>query len=113
MAEIFRGGNITITLCHGKIEVPPVEIRSKIIVGYHGSLIGGRKGTTKPTAVSESDTHGLVYGTKSASSFEGAGLASNRTSSELVPANQCLSLTLLESHLRRFHLILSENYTQP
>ena len=34
-------------LCHGKIEVPPVEIRSKIIVEYHGSLLGGHKGITK------------------------------------------------------------------
>ena len=47
VAEIFRGGNITITLCHGKIEVPPVEIRPKIISKYHGSLIGGHKGITK------------------------------------------------------------------
>ena len=31
MAEIFRGGNITIALSHRKIEVPPVEIRPKII----------------------------------------------------------------------------------
>ena len=43
VAEIFRGGNITITLCHGKIEVPPVEIRQKVIAEYHGS----HKGITK------------------------------------------------------------------
>ena len=47
VAEISRGGNITITLCHGKIEVPPVETRPKIIAEYHGSLIGGHKGITK------------------------------------------------------------------
>ena len=47
VAEIFRGGNITITLCHGKIEVPPVEIRPNIIAEYRGSLIGGHKGITK------------------------------------------------------------------
>ena len=38
VAEIFRGGNITITLSHGKIEVPPVEIRPKIIAEYHAAL---------------------------------------------------------------------------
>ena len=46
MAEIFRGGNITITICHGKIEVLPVEIWSKF-AEYHGSLKGGHKGITK------------------------------------------------------------------
>ena len=40
-------GDITITLCHGKIEVPPEEIRPQIIKEYHGSLIGGHKGITK------------------------------------------------------------------
>ena len=47
IAEIFQGENITITLCHGKIKVSPVEIRPKIIAEYHGSLIGGHKGITK------------------------------------------------------------------
>ena len=27
VAEISRGVNITLTLCHGKFEVPPLEIR--------------------------------------------------------------------------------------
>ena len=47
MVEIFQGGNITIPLCHGKIEVLPVEMQPKIIAEYHGSLIGGHKGITK------------------------------------------------------------------
>ena len=39
-AEIF-------SLCHGEIEVPPLEIRPRIIAEYHGSLVGGRKNITK------------------------------------------------------------------
>lgn len=38
---------ITITLCHGKIEVPPNELHPKIISEYHSSLIRGHKGITK------------------------------------------------------------------
>ena len=38
-AEIFRGGNVTITLCRGKIEVSPVGIRSKIMAEkYQGAI---------------------------------------------------------------------------
>ena len=47
LSRIFRGGNVTITLCHGIIEVPPLEIRPKIIKEYYNSLIGGHKGITK------------------------------------------------------------------
>ena len=47
LSKIFRCGDITITLCHGKIEVPPAEIRPQIIKEYHSSLIGGHKGITK------------------------------------------------------------------
>ena len=47
LPEIFRGGDITVTLCHGKIEVPPPEVRPKIIAEYHDSLIGGHKGINK------------------------------------------------------------------
>ena len=47
VAEIFRGSNITINLCHEKIEVPPVEIRPNIIAEYHNSLIAGHKGIKK------------------------------------------------------------------
>ena len=47
LAEIFRCGTILITLCHGRIEVPPDELRPDIIAEYHGSLIGGHKGVTK------------------------------------------------------------------
>ena len=47
LSKVFRGGNITVTLCHGKIQVPPPELRPKIIEEYHSSLIGGHKGVTK------------------------------------------------------------------
>ena len=47
VAEIFRGINITITLCHGKMEAPPLEIRLKIVAEYHGSFTGGHKGITR------------------------------------------------------------------
>ncbi|XP_051155718.1 uncharacterized protein LOC127278183 [Leptopilina boulardi] len=47
LAGIFRGGDIKITLCHGKIEVPAEKLRPKIIAEFHGSLIGGHKGITK------------------------------------------------------------------
>ena len=47
LSEIFRGGDITVTLCHGKIQVPHYEKRHKIIEEYHSSLIGGHKGITK------------------------------------------------------------------
>ena len=51
MAELvtnaFQNSNVVVTLCHGKIEVPPPELREKIIAEYHGSLIGGHKGVTK------------------------------------------------------------------
>ena len=46
-AEIFRGGNITITHSHGKIEVPPIEIKPKIIAESDGSHIGCHKSITK------------------------------------------------------------------
>ena len=65
VAEIFRDSNITLILCHGKIEVPTLEMRPKIITEYHDSLIGGHKGTTKTyRAASGNDTHDSVYGTK-------------------------------------------------
>ena len=47
LSEIFRGGDITVTLCHGKIQVPPPEMRPKIIEEYHCSIIEGHKGITK------------------------------------------------------------------
>ena len=47
LSQIFRSGDITFTLCHGRIEDPPVEMRPKIIGEYHNSLIGGHKGITK------------------------------------------------------------------
>ena len=40
LSEIFWGGDITVTLCHGQIEVPPPEVRPKIIAEYHDSLTG-------------------------------------------------------------------------
>ena len=46
LTKVFRCGDVTITLFHGKIEVPPIEMRPKIISEYHGSLIGGHKGIT-------------------------------------------------------------------
>ena len=46
LTKIFRCGDVTITLCHGKMEVPPIEMRPKIITEYHGSLIE-HKGITK------------------------------------------------------------------
>ena len=36
-----------ITLCHRKIEVPPLEDRQRIIKKYHSNLVGGHKGITK------------------------------------------------------------------
>ena len=47
LSEIFRDGDITVTLCLGKIEVPPPEVSPKIIAEYHESLIGCHKGITK------------------------------------------------------------------
>ena len=47
LSEIFRGGDITVTLCHGKIQVPTPKMRPKIIEEYHSSLIGGHKGISK------------------------------------------------------------------
>ena len=47
VSEIFRGGDITVTLCHGEIEVPPPEMRPKIIAENHDDLIGSPKNITK------------------------------------------------------------------
>ncbi|XP_051153829.1 uncharacterized protein LOC127291410 [Leptopilina boulardi] len=47
LTKIFRGGDIIMILCHGKIEVPPPELRPKIISEYHESLLAGHKGITK------------------------------------------------------------------
>ena len=47
VAGIFRGDNITITPCHGKIEVPPVEIQPQVVAKYYRSVIGDCKGITK------------------------------------------------------------------
>ena len=47
LSKVFRGGDITVTLFHEKIQVPPPEMRPKIIEEYHSSLIGGHKGLTK------------------------------------------------------------------
>ena len=47
LTQLFRCGDATITLCHGRIEVPPEELRPQIIAEFHGSLIGGHKGITK------------------------------------------------------------------
>ena len=47
LSEIFRGGDITVTLCHGKIQITPPKMRPKIIEEYHSNLIGGHKGITK------------------------------------------------------------------
>ena len=47
LSQIFRGGDVTITLCHRRIEIPPVEMRPKIIEEYRNSLIGCHKGITK------------------------------------------------------------------
>ena len=47
LSDMFLNGPPTITLCHGKIEVPPVEDRLQIIFENHDSLIGGHKGVTK------------------------------------------------------------------
>ena len=58
LSEVFRSGDITVTLCHGKIQVPPLELRPKIIEEYHSSLIGGHKGITKTYIKSGSDILG-------------------------------------------------------
>ena len=47
LLDMFFNGPPTITLCHGKIEVPSVEDRLQIIFENHDSLIGGHKGKTK------------------------------------------------------------------
>ena len=47
ISKTFRCGDPIITLCHGKIEIPPEDLRPQIIAEYHGSLIGGHKGITK------------------------------------------------------------------
>lgn len=47
VTSMFRGGDATIIFCHGKIEVPPLEIRQDILDEFHKSLIGGHKGVNK------------------------------------------------------------------
>ena len=59
LAEIFRCGDIAVTLCHEKIEVPPPEVRPKIIAEYHDSLIGGHKRITKTYYALGNGTLGL------------------------------------------------------
>lgn len=44
LTDIFRGGPPTITLCHGKLEVPPEKSRLKLIDEYHDSLLTGHQG---------------------------------------------------------------------
>ena len=46
LSEIFRGGDVMVTLCLGKIVSPP-EARTKIITEYHDNLIVSHKYITK------------------------------------------------------------------
>lgn len=47
LTDVFRGGSRTITLCHGKLEVPPGESRQQLISEYHDGLLSGHKDVTK------------------------------------------------------------------
>ena len=47
LRQEFGGSGITIRICTGQIEFPPVEERLKIIREYHNSAIGGHKGVAK------------------------------------------------------------------
>lgn len=45
--HVFTHSNVIFTLCTGKIQVPPEDMRKAIISEYHSSLVGGHKGVTK------------------------------------------------------------------
>ena len=45
--KIFGQRNYKITVCYGKIEIPPETNREEIIHEYHCSVTGGYKGSTK------------------------------------------------------------------
>ena len=47
LVNVFINTGIKITICYGKIEIPPEELRPQIIAEFHNSLIDGHKGITK------------------------------------------------------------------
>ena len=47
LRNTFEDSNIEIALCYGNTQVPPEELRLKIISQLHESLVGGHKGLTK------------------------------------------------------------------
>ena len=102
LTKIFWCGDVTITLCRGKIEVPPIEIRPKTITEYHGSLIGGLRESQKRTDEFEKGIFGLDSVMTSLSIYEGVTVASNKSSYELGRVNPCLLLTLQRNPSIRF-----------
>ena len=47
LRNTFEDSNIEIALCYGNTQVPAEELRLKIILELHESLVGGHKGLTK------------------------------------------------------------------
>lgn len=47
LTKIFSNTTINVTVCYGRIEIPPEEYRQKIIEEAHNSLISGHTGVTK------------------------------------------------------------------
>ena len=47
LRQELGGSVITIRICKGQIQFPPMEERLKIICGYHNSEIGGHTGVAK------------------------------------------------------------------
>ena len=111
--KIFRGGDIIVTLCYGKIQVPPPEMRPKIIEEYHSSLIGGHKGITKTYRRIRERITWPQLRDQITEFIQGCKSCFEKNSCELETANPCSLPKLRPNRSTKCLSIQSVNYQLP